>query len=214
MTEQKLKVLELFAGSRSIGKVAESLGMEVFSCDLLDFEGIDYVGDILEFDYSKVPFVPDIIWASPPCSSFSVAKLSFNWSKSGDTLLPKSRGAHLGIKILQKTLEVIEHYDPKFWFIENPRGAMRKMPELIDKKRHTVTYCQYGDTRMKPTDIWTNSDVWTPRTPCKQGKPCHEAAPRGSQTGTQGLKNAYERAIIPEDLCREVLESCQQIANS
>ena len=76
-------------------------------------------------------------------------------------------------------------------------------------KRQTVTYCQYGDERMKPTDIWTNSDVWTPRKMCKNGDPCHVAAPRGSKTGTQGRANAYERSKIPEDLCREILKSCQ-----
>jgi hypothetical protein len=74
--------------------------------------------------------------------------------------------------------------------------------------RHTVTYCQYGDNRMKPTDIWTNSNVWTPRKPCKNGDSCHISAPRGSRTGTQGLKGAYERSKIPELLCKEILESC------
>ena len=74
-----MKVLELFAGSRSIGKQAESLGMEVFSSDINDFEGINYVVNILEFDYSKVPFIPDVIWASPPCTGFSVAAIGHHW---------------------------------------------------------------------------------------------------------------------------------------
>ena len=65
-----MKVLELFAGSRSIGKAAEKLGMQVYSSDINNFENIDYVTDILKFDYSKVPFVPDILWASPPCTFF------------------------------------------------------------------------------------------------------------------------------------------------
>jgi hypothetical protein len=56
-----MKVLELFAGSRSIGKACESLGYEVFSSDITDFGGIDYVVDILDFDVNKVPFNPDII---------------------------------------------------------------------------------------------------------------------------------------------------------
>lgn len=68
-----MKVLELFAGSRSVGKIAEELGMEVFSSDLIAFEGIHYPISILDFDVTKVPFKPDIIWASPPCTGFSVA---------------------------------------------------------------------------------------------------------------------------------------------
>ena len=206
----KIKVLELFAGSRSIGKEAEKLGMEVFSCDLEAFDKIDYVGNILEFDYSKIPFTPDVIWASPPCTAFSVASIGRNWRQENGVLIPKSEGADLGISILRKTLEVIAHFNPKVWFIENPRGAMRKMPELQNFKRHTVTYCQYGDTRMKPTDIWTNSETWTPKSACKNGDTCHESAPRGSRTGTQGLRNAYERSKLPADFCREVMESCCQ----
>ena len=73
-----MKVLELFAGSRSVGKVADQLGWEVFSSDFEAFEGIDYQIDILKFDVSKVPFKPDIIWASPPCTGFSVAMGDLN----------------------------------------------------------------------------------------------------------------------------------------
>ena len=79
--------------------------------------------------------------------------------------------------------------------------------ELLHRK--TVTYCQYGDTRMKPTDIWTNCDNWIPKPTCKNGSPCHISAPRGSSTGTQGLKSAIERAIIPEELCEEIVDVCE-----
>lgn len=73
--------------------------------------------------------------------------------------------------------------------------------------RHTVTYCQYGDNRMKPTDIWTNNVLWKPMPMCKNGDNCHVAAPRGSKTGTQGLANAFERSKIPQVLCYEILQS-------
>lgn len=204
-----MNVLELFAGSRSIGKQAEKLGMNVFSSDINNFENIDYVVSILDFDVTKVPFKPDVIWASPPCTGFSVAALGHHWTGGKGAYIPKTETAKLGIELVKKTIEVINHFQPTYWFIENPRGVLRKMPFMNDFTRRTVTYCQYGDERMKPTDIWTNSEVWTPRRMCKNGDPCHVAAPRGSKTGTQGRSNAYERSKIPDELCKEILKSCQ-----
>ena len=112
-------------------------------------------------------------------------------------------------KLVLKTLEIIEYFKPKYFFIENPRGILRKMPFMESIPRHTVTYCQYWDTRMKPTDIWTNSSSWTPRPMCKNWDSCHESAPRWSKTWTQGKKNAYERSIIPYQLCKEILLTCK-----
>lgn len=203
-----MKVLELFAGSRSIGKAAEILGYQVFSSDLINFEKIDYVTSILDFDINKVPFQPDIIWASPPCTAFSVAAIGKNWTKDGDNYIAKNPRAYFGLELVKKTIQIIEALKPTYFFIENPRGMLRKMPIMANLNRQGVTYCQYGDTRMKPTDIWTDSLNWIPRPMCKNGDDCHIAAPRGSSTGTQGLKGAYERSKIPEDLCLEILKSC------
>ena len=101
------KLLELFAGSRSIGKAAEERGVEVFSSDIEPFEKIDYVVNILEFDVTKVPFIPDIIWASPPCTFFSVASIGTHWHVDNT---PKTPQAQLGIYIVQKTLEIIDYF--------------------------------------------------------------------------------------------------------
>ena len=199
-----MKVLELFAGSRSFSKVAEEMGMETFTTDFKPFDKIDYVVDILDFDINKVPFKPDVIWASPPCTYFSVASIGHHWNKDHT---PKTEQAKLGVKIVQKTLDIINFLKPDYFFIENPRGKLRKLDVVKDILRATVTYCQYGDNRMKPTDIWTNNTNWKPRKICKNGMPCHESAPRGSQTGTQGLKGNYERSIVPYELCKEILES-------
>ena len=203
-----MKVLELFAGSHSVGKIAEELGMEVFSSDLIEFEGIHYPVSILDFDVTKVPFRPDIIWASPPCTGFSVAAIGHHWTGGKGAYIPKTDTAKLGIELVKKTLEIINYFQPTFWFMENPRGVLRKWDVVKGLNKQSVTYCQYGDERMKPTDIWTNSIMWTPKPMCKNGDPCHVAAPRGSRTGTQGRSNAYERSKIPEELCREILKSC------
>jgi len=208
-----MKVLELFAGSRSIGKAAESLGYEVYSSDLNDFEGIDYPIDILEFDITKVPFKPDIIWASPPCTYFSVASIGKHWNKDHT---PKTEQAIFGVKVVNKTIQIIKELNPKYWYIENPRGKLRKLDFMQPLPRTTVWYCTYGDKRAKPTDIWTNNlrsvfnpDGWQPRPECFNGnKNCHhESAPRGSRTGTQGLKGNYERSKIPNELCLEILKA-------
>ena len=210
---KKIKVLELFAGSRSIGNAAESLGYEVFSSDINNFEGIDYVVDILNFDTNKVPFKPDIIWASPPCTYFSVASIGKHWNEDHT---PKSKNALIGVSYVSKTLEIIKTLKPNKWYLENPRGKLRKLQVVKGLPRTTVWYCTYGDKRAKPTDIWSNNifslfnvDGWRPRPECFNGnKNCHhEFAPRGSQTGTQGLKGNYDRSKIPNELCFEILKS-------
>lgn len=204
-----IRVLELFAGSRSIGKAAEALGMEVLSSDLTAYPGIDVVGDVLSIPMRTwTKFKPDIIWASPPCTSFSVASMGHHWGGGRGAFIPKTSSAAIGQALVLKTMEIIRACQPEVWYLENPRGALRKMSFIQGfGTRHTVTYCQYGDTRMKPTDIWTNNDLWTPRPMCKNGDPCHEAAPRGAKTGTQGLSGAHDRSKIPAQLCSEVMRA-------
>jgi len=207
-----MNVLELFAGSRSIGKAAESLGYNVYSSDINPFDNIDYSIDILKFNINKIPFRPDIIWASPPCTYFSVASIGKHWNKDHT---PKTEQAVFGVKLIKKTINIIKQLKPRYWYIENPRGKLRKLDFMKGLQRTTVWYCKYGDTRAKPTDIWTNNlrsvfnpNGWQPRPECFNGnKNCHhQPAPRGSQTGTQGLKGNYQRSVVPQELCLEILK--------
>ena len=211
MTNKKLKVLELFAGSRSIGKVADELGYEVFSVDVNNFEGVDLVKDIEFITKDDIPFVPDVIWASPPCTTYSIAAISHH----RDMGKPKTDFAAKSDRLVLNTLKLIKEYNCKY-FIENPRGYLRKMDFMLGVPKTTVWYCRYGDTRAKPTDIWSNHihslfnmKGWQPRLECFNGnKKCHhQSAPRGSRTGTQGMKNNYERSKIPYQLCKEILLS-------
>lgn len=209
-----MNVLELFAGSRSVGKACEARGHNVFSVDINDFENIDLVKDILNVTKKDIPFYPDMIWASPPCTTFSIASCMHHWTEDGK---PKTEAAKKGVYILQKTLQFFIWYENSIWYMENPRGMMRTKVKGLD--RTTVTYCSYGDKRMKPTDIWTNNlyDMfnplgWSPRPVCFNGntKCQHEESPRGSRTGTQGLKNNYEKSKIPEELCLEIVKATEK----
>lgn len=152
---------------------------------------------------------PDVIWASPPCTTYSIAAISHHRVKDCDgNLSPKSEFAKQSDQLIIHTLQLIQELNPKYWFIENPRGGLRKMNFMKDIPRYTVTYCQYGDMRMKPTDIWTNHPNPQFKPMCHNGDKCHEAAPRGSKTGTQGLSGSVERSIIPHELCVHVAEIC------
>ena len=203
-------VLELFAGSRSIGTEAEKLGMNVFSVDWTKYDNIDLVIDIEQLTVKHIPFIPDIIWASPDCTTYSIAACSTHRNNS---IEPKTCYAKKSDRVNKHFIQLIKEWliiNPDIvFFIENPRGMMRKMPFMQEFKRHTIWYCQYGDDRAKPTDIWTNSKTWIPRPVCHNGnKDCHHIpAPRGSKTGTQGRKGSYERSLIPKELCREILIS-------
>ncbi len=92
----------------------------------------DYTVDVLTVDTRLVGIVDravDILWASPPCEGFSVTVIGRNWNRDHT---PKTDSARLGESILRKTLDMIEAIQPKWWFIENPRGKMRRMPYMFD----------------------------------------------------------------------------------
>lgn len=194
-----MRLLELFCGTKSVGKVFQNGGWDVVSVDIIPEFNPTHCRDILEIDF-KDHF--DVVWASPPCTCFSVASIGRHW-KLG---LPSDE-AVMGNKLLSKTLEIINITRPKYWFIENPRGMMRTLPIMASLPKRTVTYCKYGDKRMKPTDIWTNCDDWKPKDPCNNGDTCHESAPRGSVTGTQGIKGSRDRSVIPEQLVLEIFNA-------
>lgn len=81
-----MKVLELFAGTRSIGKAFENRGHQVFSVEWdKNFENINLYADILTVTTDEILNRfgrPDVIWASPDCSTFSIAAISHHRRKN------------------------------------------------------------------------------------------------------------------------------------
>ena len=211
-----MKVLELFAGTRSIGKGYEMAGHEVYSIEWdKSFENIDWyedIGKITAQDIIERFGKPDVIWSSFDCATFSIAAISHHRRKNPETgnLDPVSDYAKFCDKVDQNVLKLIKDLNPTYYWIENPVGGLRKMIWMQDiPYRYTTTYCQWGEKRMKPTDLFTNyPNAYFPR--CKNGDPCHESAPRGSKTGTQGLKGSKERSRIPDALCDYIVELCER----
>lgn len=211
-----MKVLELFAGTRSISKAFEKRGHETFSIDWNNkCSNIDLYKDIKDVTAQEIIDLfgyPDVIWASPDCTTFSIAGIYNHRRKNKKTgsLDPISEYAEYCDLVDIHMLELIKELNPKFYFIENPRAGMRKMEWMQDLPRYTVTYCKYGDTRMKPTDIWTNHPDPKFKPPCKNGDNCHMKAPRGSKSGTQGLKTLAEKSAIPIQLCEHIVDICEE----
>lgn len=150
-----MKVLELFAGTKSIGRAFEERGHEVFSVEWdKNFPGISLYKDVLQVTAAEIIEKfgrPDVIWASPDCTTYSIAAISHHRRKEaggGDNLFPVSEYAKFCDRVNLHVHGLIMALSPKFWFIENPRGGMRKMDFMSGLPRYTVTYCQYGDTRI------------------------------------------------------------------
>jgi hypothetical protein len=208
-----VNVLELFAGRRCIGRAFERQGHNVFSIDYdTAHEGISWytdIGEITSGELLQKFGKPDVVWASPDCSTYSIAAISHHRAREPDgNLAPKSDYAAFCDKVNKNMLLLISELRPVYWFIENPRGGLRKMGFMKGLPRFTVSYCQYGDERMKPTDIFTNHPNPQFKPMCKNGDACHVPAPRGSKTGTQGRRSKIERALIPDMLCNHIVSIC------
>ena len=214
-----MEILELFSGTESFSEEARRRGHHCDTVENDDQFNPTYLMSIMDFEPKKDY---DMVWASPPCTGFSVASISAHWGGGHRAYIPKSETARIGLMLLQRTIKLIAQIRPKYWVIENPRGVMRKVIDECFEKyginqyhRTTAWYCKYGDTRAKPTDLWTNIPEYEAKG-CKNyrykdgvviDKHCHhEQARRGAKTGTQGLKGAKDRSRIPEALCNEILD--------
>ena len=209
-----MKVLDLFAGEGGWSAYAKDAGHDVFTVDYDRRFDVDLHHDLRDAYGLYVALEnwgqPDIILASPPCEGFTVMNIGKNWNYD---YTPKSHTAQVAIETAMGAIKATSMLNPKFWVIENPRGMMRKMPFMEDFERRTVTYCQLGEDRMKPTDLW---GIFPPSlelpAPCKNGDPCHVRAPRGSKTknSTQGIKGASKRALVPYELGKLVVQAAER----
>ena len=203
-------IVDFFAGAGGElrRKDIEALGHKYITFDIDPKFKCDFTSDI--FDIEFINQEVDFVWASPPCETWSVSSIGHHWNKDNT---PKTKEAIHGLNMMRHLIRLLNTRNVK-WVIENPRGKLRKMPFMQEFRRKTVTYCKYGETRMKPTDLWIHGFDWQPRPICKNGDPCHVSAPRGSRTGTQGYGTYADRSVVPLQLWLEILDAAENSAPS
>ena len=158
-----MRILELFSGTGSVGKVAKKLGWEVVSLDL-ELEA-DININILDWDYKVFsPDTFDIVWASPPCISYSRLQCSWIGRVRNGKIFTKDDINNMmdeSDKLVLKSLEIIKYFNPEFWFLENPQtGRLKDRDIMKDIPFYDVDYCMYSNWGyQKRTRIWTNKTL-------------------------------------------------------
>jgi len=172
-----MRVLELFKGSGSITKYYENKpDVEVISLDILEKYKPDICCDIMTWDYKQYPVEHfDIIWASPECKIFSMLQNTWVGRKYKD-MNHLNEIRKIDSKFINKTIEIIEYFKPKNYFIENPLHS--KIWDFVENKQYlenyiNVCYCYFGYEYKKPTKILTNKSLKNKMCICK-GIPKHK----------------------------------------
>jgi hypothetical protein len=194
-------LLELFSGTGSVGRSFRARGWDVFSVDIDAAAKPTLVANVLDLQLDTQPPRVDCIWASPPCTHYSRAR----------TKAKTPRDLDGSDALVQKVLDIIDHYGAPDWFMENPESGLLKGREVVaGLPMRVVDYCKYGKPYRKRTAIWTNTD-WKPRQPlCKHDCPASSGSKhtaRAQQAPSSNTDVRYSRDelySIPPALCDEI----------
>ena len=199
-----MRILELFSGTGSVGSVFGSMGWEVVSLDIDPVSAATITADIRTWDFTVFPRGHfDVVWASPVCTHYSRAR----------TRARTPRDFVFADSLVERALEIISYFEPKFWFLENPQtGLLKTRPFMLGLPWTDVDYCRYSDWGYKKrTRLWNNSGFngclcqGVGRCPFMIGRRHLTSAQRGSRViggfsdnKRNGLRELYR---IPERLC-------------
>jgi hypothetical protein len=125
--------------------------------------------------------------------------------------------------LVLKTLEIIEYFKPRLYWIENPQtGLLKTRPFMQGMPYFDIDYCQYGGVGYKKrTRLWTNAP-FQPRPLCDKRtcpfvengrhlKTAQHGPNRYPDTGltlndSQSLQTLH---ALPHQLCEDIAQTCE-----
>ena len=217
-----LKILNLFSGTGSVSKPWRAAGHTVWDVDVDPRFSPEYCGDILQWDYTTLPWIPDVVWASPPCDQYAKCRTRAN----------TPRNLALADRLVGRAIEIIKYFEERnsglLWFLENGDSTLLWERDVARELMHYVVldYCQYeGPGYRKRTRISHSPNIyWNPRPLCEP-KACRQCidgrhiltAQRGpgrrdgKRVGTSLDKCSLDTLHgLPRELTQEIFRVCQQ----
>jgi site-specific DNA-cytosine methylase len=215
-----MKLLELFSGQGSISQTFRERGHQAYRVDWSQDVEAELHADVGTLTVQDIidlcDGLPDVIWASPQCTTYSIATHRHRTLAEG--LVPKTETAAQDDAINVAMWNLIDELikaGSRYYFVENPRGRMRHMPFVQDRLRYFVTYCSYGKMGTspgwehtytnKPTDVWSNHTWPGFAPPCTKSRPGHI---HGNMMYSQ-KRNYLDRGAIPKDLREHIVSICE-----
>jgi hypothetical protein len=214
-----MRALVLFTGTGSVDRALERYGFKVDSLDIDPSCKATWTSDILEWDTWRhmMPGRYDFIWASPPCTEYSIAR----------TTAKNPRNFELADSIVERTLEIIRELAPKAWLLENPQtGYLKSRPFMQGYPFRDVAYCRYSEgtkwNYRKATRLWGVLPTFVPRPMCTRRDPCELSAATGKhpeqaqRISLGGGRNhtLQELYSIPTILCRDIAWAAVEASSS
>lgn len=157
--------LEPFSGEGIVSQAFADRRFRVQSIDNNHTAHATMLVDIMNIRYENIGMVPDVMWVSPPCHTYSLLTGTVHRNLKAGELEKTEEAKYHNIILLQLKCIIgwTQRKNPHlFVVIENPEANLRKMPLMkemetqLGLKKTKVHYCTFGATEKKPTNLWSN----------------------------------------------------------